>query len=279
MKDKKPIITMICFARSGGTLLNKCLGVLPNTVVISEVNPLGGGWGKEKENSFTTIKTQAKNWYNIELESNDFVENALELKEYCDKNNLYLILRDWSFVNFSSHQKNNYDPPNDFLILKYLQEKTDILPFAFVRDSIDVWLSRGMPDVNIFFEEYSNYINKLKENNIKIFKYEDFCGSPDKEMKKICEYIGVEFNDFYKKFNNFEKVNGDVQITKGSRGGRSKKIKKLRRRIITIDKIKELNASDKMKEVNFIMKYKGDYFDNIFIKYKILLFSFFKKIL
>ena len=82
------IIVMICFARSGGTILNQCLGSLPGVVIMSEVNPLGGGKGKGAE-SYRTIKSQAKNWYGIDLISDEdnFVECAIELEAFCRKSN------------------------------------------------------------------------------------------------------------------------------------------------------------------------------------------------
>ena len=105
------VIVMICYARSGGTVLNKCLGSLPNVVMLSEVSPIGGGWGKEGPDSFTTVKEQAKNWYQIELSSDDFVENIVELEKFCNDNKLYLVVRDWSFINFMPHEYNNFNPP------------------------------------------------------------------------------------------------------------------------------------------------------------------------
>ena len=56
------ITLMICYARSGGTLFNKCVGSMNDIIMLSEVNPLGGGWGKRRENSYTTPAEQAKKW-------------------------------------------------------------------------------------------------------------------------------------------------------------------------------------------------------------------------
>ena len=81
------VILMICFARSGGTILNRCLGSLPNVVMMSEVNPLGGGVGVGgNKNSFTTVAEQAKHWYQLELESKTFAENIIELEKICERN-------------------------------------------------------------------------------------------------------------------------------------------------------------------------------------------------
>ena len=91
-------VLMECFSRSGGTLLNKIIGSLPNVVMLSEVNPLGGGWGARREKSYTTPKEQALNWYGIELRADDYVESILELNDICDKDNKTLVVRDWPYV-------------------------------------------------------------------------------------------------------------------------------------------------------------------------------------
>ena len=65
---------MVCYARSGGTILNRCLGCLPGVVMLSEVTPLvdqspAGGEPR-------TVKDQARQWYGIELQSHGFTESA-----------------------------------------------------------------------------------------------------------------------------------------------------------------------------------------------------------
>jgi len=63
------IIVMICFARSGGTILNQCLGSLPNVVMLSEVHPLVENWSSGKV-SVPKVKYQTKNCYQIDLSAN-----------------------------------------------------------------------------------------------------------------------------------------------------------------------------------------------------------------
>ncbi len=253
---------MISFARSGATLLNRCLGSLSNVVIMSEVNPLGGGWGAKKEKSPTTIKAQAKQWYNIDLKNDDFCESALELAHICQKQNKHLIIRDWPYINFVQHEYNNFNPPNKLLSYEQLKDKCHLIAFAFVRDSIDVWISRGMPPVKEFYKQYSKYINEIIKNNIKIFKYEDFCQNPDQEMKKICEYIGIKYSDTYKNYNNFTNVNGDIQNKHKSRGIKQQKITLLPRKEIPFKKIKEINNCQEMKRINSLLGYKTSYYKN-----------------
>ena len=253
---------MISFARSGATLLNRCLGSLSNVVIMSEVNPLGGGWGEKKEKSPTTIKTQAKQWYNISLKSNGFCEEALELASICKKQKKHLIIRDWSYVNFVPHEYNNFNPPNRLLSYEQLKGKCHLVAFAFIRDSIDVWISRNTPPVKEFYKQYSKYIDEILKNNIKIFKYENFCQNPDLEMKEICRYIGIEYSSAYKNYNKFTNVNGDIQNGCKSRGIKQQKISLLPRKEIPFNKIKEINTCLEMKRVNSLLGYKTSYYKN-----------------
>lgn len=256
----KAIVLLHCFARSGGTLLNKCLGVSPHTVVLSEVNPLGGGWGKRGPQSYTTVKEQAKYWFDISIKSDDFREGVLELYNFLRGKHKQLIVRDWTFINFVPHEYNNWNPPNCLLTLELLKEKCNVIPIVFIRNTIDVWISRGMPNVESFSEQYINYLNCIKKYNIKIFKYEDFCSAPKKVMREICKYSGIAYNPrFTEDHVHFTKVNGDVQKTQPSRGERHGRIELLPRRIISEEKIREVNSCKQIQLANEMNNYPAKY--------------------
>ena len=104
------VIFMICFSGSGGTLLNRMLGSLKDVVMLSEVNPLGGGasWGGSKK--FSDVKSQALHWYGIELESNEYADQIDELATKTNKDKKILIVRDWPFINFIPCKKNEFQP-------------------------------------------------------------------------------------------------------------------------------------------------------------------------
>ncbi len=250
---------MICYARSGGTLLNQCLGLLPNVVILSELNPLGGGAGRKRNKSYRTVWEQAKNWYNIDVNSSNFVQEIVDLKKITDARNKRLIVRDWTFVNFNPLPHNKNNPSYSLKALKCLKNEIDLIPFAFVRDSIDVWLSRNTPPVEDFFKRYLNYVKELIKNNIKIFKYEDFCQNPDSILKKMCEYLDIKFSNNYKNYKSFTTVHGDIQSLKPSRGRKLNKIKLLPRKKISTDKITKLNNCKKMQKANKLLDYQTGY--------------------
>lgn len=245
------VIVMFCFARSGGTLLNRCLGSLPSTVILSEVNPIGSGSGKDPS-ACRTVKEQALHWYGIKIKSDDFVEGILELEKVCLDIDQKLIIRDWSFVNFMPTQENNYTPAKKFLCLKALSEHTQIKSFAFVRDAIDIWISRGAPD-NVFFTDYLSYVEEIVSERIPYFKYEDFCCEPEFTLKRICSTVGLDYSDTFKKYKNFVNVNGDVQIV--SRGSKMADIKPLHRKKLPDAKIFKVNNCEEMIKANDILGY------------------------
>ncbi len=272
------IIVMFSYARSGGTILNQCLGSLPNVVIMSEVNPLGGGWGVREADSLTTIKAQAKEWYKIDLKNDDFTKNALELDQICQNQHQFLILRDWTFVNFTSYENNFNVPPRRFLTLDALKNKAEVKPFALVRDAIDVWLSRGCPPMNEFYADYLIYIQTLLQEGIKIFKYENFCAAPDRTMFEICNYVNIPYSDDYKNYSTFFKVNGDVQNKDNSRGVQQGIIKPLRRKKLEHEKVQMLNQNKHMIQVNQLLGYptyyKDDWYKHLVFELKAKLKSF-----
>lgn len=226
--NKNNIVVMLSYARSGGTLLNRCIASMPNVVMFSEVNIEA-----LCPSSCSSIKEQAKFWYGISLKSSNFLDNIEELYNYCLKNNKILVIRDWSFGSFVPSRYNNFKPSKELKTLNMISERFPVVPFAFVRNSIDVWLSfkaspRTFYDKNLdFLYEFSE---ELIKNNINFFLYEDFCKNPKKILKKICDYTGIIFDNSFEGFSNYFKVTGDTDLPEHSRGFKKGKISSLSRR-------------------------------------------------
>jgi len=252
------VILMISFARSGGTILNQCLGSIPGVVMLSEVNPMGGGWGKLKGNSATSVKAQALEWYKIDLQTEDYLESILELESICEKQGDHLIIREWTYPNYFPHQVNSFDPPDKLLTYEVLNPHCKLIPFVFVRDAIDVWISRGMPPPDLFFKRYLKYIEDIKD--IAIYRYEEFCDSPERIIRDICNHTGIPYSESWRDYQNNIFVHGDVQTRVLSRGRRQRDIKPLPRRRIPKQMIEEVNHNIDMKKANDILSYPGSYF-------------------
>lgn len=106
-QDVLPV--MICFARSGGTLLNRCLGAM-DVVVLSEVNPIG-------PRSTATVRSQAAEWFDTELEPQEFAPAVAALYAQCRAQQRPMLVRDWSYVNFTPTKGNGYEHSYQLSIL------------------------------------------------------------------------------------------------------------------------------------------------------------------
>lgn len=252
------ITLMINFARSGGTILNRCLGVLPNTVVLSEVSSYGGGRGAT-EDSPRTVQGQALKWYGISLKSHDFEGGIEELSNCCEASGKNLVVRDWTYASFSPIFENDHNPPYRLSTLDVLSARVSVKPFAFIRDAIDVWISRGMPDTERFFSNYLLFTEQIVAAKMPVFKYEDFCEDPSFEMRKICKETDLRYSeDFITRYKSFSSVSGDVQIR--SRGVAQGEIRPLRRRLIfSRRRIREMESNDSMRRANELLGYPVRY--------------------
>jgi hypothetical protein len=252
-KNLKPIVIMLSYARSGGTLLNRCIASLPNTLVLSEINVEA-----LCPSSCNTIKEQAKKWYNLELKSEGFIENIEEIYKYCISKNLTLVIRDWIFGSFVPSKYNHFKPSKSLATLDAISMVFSVIPFAFVRNSIDVWLSlqaspRTFYDKNLEF--LYEFTKSLTNNKIKFFKYEDFCKNPIKEMKKICSYTEINYSNLFLNYADFKNVTGDTDLPEHSRGIEQGKIDLLPRRKSLNLFSDEINLKTRANEINQILKY------------------------
>jgi len=249
----------LCPPRSGGTLLNRCLSVLPNTIVLSEVNPRGGGWGLEGENSYTTIASQAKNWHGIDVTGDTFLEQSISLSEYARNQDLKLIFRDWSYPDFFGEI-----PTFQFSILKELKKvNSPIKGVVLVRNPIDVWISTGMPNLKDFCVGMAAFYAESKRTGFPIYKYESFCLNPEDTLKNICDDIEINYDDnFVNKFSTYQKVNGDIQTNAISRFKFERSIQPPKRKDINLYRALLLVCSARMKATCREFGYSSNYFSS-----------------
>lgn len=247
---------MICYARSGGTLLNKCIGVMPNTLVLSEVSPvLDNISGAREITPHLFPSWMARNWFGVDIDDSNFSQEMRELIRHCYSNGKTLVVRDWSFLSFSKLDNYVNVPSRQLEILRALSD-VDLRPFAFVRNAIDVWISRGKPNPDVFAEDYLAYAQAVVKSGMPIVHYEDFCTDPHPVMKKICNIIGIEYDEtFISKYNNYTYVFGDEQVVGGSRGKNAKNIVALSRKKLSQQDNALIHSNAAIHEANELFGY------------------------
>lgn len=58
--------------------------------------------------------------------------------------------------------------------------------------------------------QYAKFLKKkISKNNLFIIKYENFVNEPEKNLKKICKFIGVSYDKEMININSFRDINGE----------------------------------------------------------------------
>src|SRR5512132_3587664 len=129
-------------ARSGGTLISKCLGCMSGVVLLSEIHPLG-------TNQFNPL-VQAQRWYGL-LSSQDlhdlksrgrigFVDAIELIRRRADDCGQRLVIRDWSHLDFTGVPF-IAKPAHRLLTAEALARRFELLQVCTVRHPLDQWLS------------------------------------------------------------------------------------------------------------------------------------------
>jgi hypothetical protein len=210
-------------ARSGGTLISKCLGCMTGVLLLSEIHPLG-------TNQFNPL-IQAQRWYGL-LSSQDLHElkvrgrvgfaDAIDLirrrAEDCSQR---LVIRDWSHLDFTGVPF-VAKPAHRLLTAEALAARFQLLQVCTVRHPLDQWLSlsqlavvQGRLTLDGFLAGYRRFAEVA--TSIGFYRYEDFTAAPEAVMQALCATLQLRYDQgFRERWRDYTFVTGDVA---GSRGG------------------------------------------------------------
>jgi Sulfotransferase family len=205
----------------GGTLLSRCLGVLPKVALLSEINPAS-------VKLFPTFDPlyQDRNWLHLltEADAERFsqvdllqIENFRELIQlFYDRacaGNRHLVIRDYNYVDFIGAPF-RVDAPGRLMLLSALPRRIPTASVALIRHPVDQWLSLRKHEVvncltpTTFCEGYAAFLREL--GTARVFRYEDFIDNPERQLRAICRKLGLEFaSSFKNRFHTYDCVTGD----------------------------------------------------------------------
>ena len=210
-------------ARSGGTLISRCLGCMSGVLLLSEIHPLGTA-------QFNPL-VQAQRWYGL-LSSQDLAElrargriafvDAIDLiyRRAADAGQR-LVIRDWSHLDFTGVPF-VANPAYRLLTADALAGRFELRQVCTVRHPLDQWLSlrqlavvHGKLSLDTYLSGYRRFAEQARE--IGFLRYEDFAADPSTTMKELCRRLEVRFDrHFAERWSSYAFVTGDVS---GSRGG------------------------------------------------------------
>jgi hypothetical protein len=206
-----------CFARSGGTLLNQCLGCHPGNAVLSEVNPAG---------SYFDAVWQAEHWLGLidggnraGIQALPYEQQIAALAARTTRAGRRLVVRDWSVVNFLSDVMKGVEPSGvleqeHYLARTGLGLRRVVLSrpaeeiFHSLRSRIPQFLQL---DAETFGQAYLAYARSVCDYPIVCLK--DFTTDPKPWMRRICDLLDAVYeDDFPTKFAGFRLCTGNTTL-------------------------------------------------------------------
>ncbi len=246
-------------ARSGGTVVAKCIGALNHVRLFSEIHPLGN------HVEYLNVVDQACRWYGLTsadqvAAKSPFVEGVQLVDTACRQAGLTMVLRDWASIDFVGRLLVE-DPVYHFTLNQVLEPYFEIREIALVRDPLDLWLSTrrlkvysGKLDSEQFFLGYRHYVEQSAGNFVR---YEDFTQDPVSAMGQICQQLVMEFDSgFLDRWYLNDNITGDnKKSSRGSQGDSAHIIRPLERRGVEDELTQQLSQNLDYQAIKSLLGY------------------------
>jgi hypothetical protein len=263
MGSRKPKIRILRhLARTGGTLITKCLGSMDGVVVLSEVHP--------GNLVVTNPMMQAVEWFGL-VDAKQVSKwkrlggpSMLQFVGMCETRasarGAELVLRDWSHLDY--YGKPYVKAMMGTGLKDSLQGAYEVVEACTTRHPLDQYVSlskigaiagAGGVDWELFLDGNLAFAKYAKECGF--VRYEDLTRDPDGELRKLCDMLEIGFDPEYaQRWGSYEYVTGDVKRA-GSEGTRVNEIRPLERKGVDDGLLERFRNDERYTQVCALLGY------------------------
>jgi len=212
--EDEPIRTLHHFACTGGTVISKCFGAMPNVQLLSELDPLSPMTPAPGTFSPADMSLLLKGSTRPPSPSTLLALFRAQLEvvyQSTPSQGVYLVIRDHTHSHFCTGPEVPVRPS----VRELVAEVAPVLSLVTVRNPIDSFVSLRLHKWVKFepptFDEYcSRYLAFLdRYEGVPMMRYEDFLREPKAEMQKACDHLQLPFfAEFASLFSVFA-ISGD----------------------------------------------------------------------
>ena len=199
--EAEPIRTIHHMACTGGTLISKCLAVMPNVALLSEIDPLSritlseDGHRKFAPTEVIYAARTALRPIDDAATERVFAASVEALHRVLCERGQRLVMRDHVHSQFCTQVDFEQRPT----VREMLAKDHRILSVVTVRHPLDSFLSLRRNQWTHFtpytIEEYARRYRAFldRHDGLRIFRYEDFITDPDGVLREMCMELALRF--------------------------------------------------------------------------------------
>ncbi|MBK5928438.1 hypothetical protein [Rhodobaculum claviforme] len=217
-----PVRTLHHFACTGGTLIGRCLGALPNVRLLSEVDPLStlGDTGKERffPSDLPSLARAGTRPPGPEVLEEVFLAGLSVLQTDCRRQGLDLVLRDHAHSHFCTGPAIPERPG----LREIVGRAHPVRSAVTVRHPFESWLSlldRGwLHFAPATVAQYALRYHAFLDHHagLEILRYEDFLADPEGGVQRLCALLELAYDPGFRLVLPAIRLSGDS----GRRGDR-----------------------------------------------------------
>lgn len=206
----RPVYLIHALARSGGTLVSRCLGAMTGVYLFSEVHPQAAAAAQQFGGADQfSLAHQAREWYRLLDDGKAgqraappaYLDQVDEIAARVTEHDGQLVLRDWSHLDFHAvpflPAATHHSAHAEQLAKRFVLHR-----ISLVRHPIFQWLSlqrltviRGRLTLAEFMAGYLAFARLAVETGF--VRLEDFVCNPDTSLRALCDQLHLPFDPGY----------------------------------------------------------------------------------
>lgn len=217
-RPAEPLRSLHHMACTGGTLISRCLALMPNTTVLSEIDPLSriglparGKTPPFRPHDLIFALHVALRPVEASVIERVFVAGLAELLAAHREEGRYLCLRDHAHSQYCTDQDWRQRPT----LYALMRRVADVRSVVTVRHPVDSFVSLTQNKWVHFspatIEEYAiRYLGFLDDHrDMEIVRYEDFVRDPEAQLARICGVLGLPYRPGFEDLLMVSAMSGD----------------------------------------------------------------------
>lgn len=243
-QPRPPLRLVRHLARTGGTLISKCLGGMDSVMLLSETHPLA-------MDRWTNLLGQADQWHGLtskpelaawKKQKTDYASVLAVLSTRAEARGKHLVVREWTHLDFLGEPF--VEPAMTPAATQAVEQAFDLRVVDTVRHPLDHWTSihkvQTLGRVSLATHlascaAFATETGRIAGSSVPhlVTKYEEFCADPGAHLQQMCATLEIPYDKNWKNaWSSFDKITGD---TDASRGNVDPTIKPLSRRPVAGD--------------------------------------------